>query len=265
MNAPLDHMVMERTGIPRRDLSGMPEAFRRVFGPSEPFQTDLGDHERDDLCPIPYQGQRPINPRSRGACRIFAVFPDLPTHTPRVYGLDSQIEYNNLVLTLVDPSVAQVHEQVGPIPFFDDAGDLANHYIDLLVIKTDGRKVAVAVKPTSRLESGRFMRELQQLKRTMPAGIADELRLVTEQNISRSDAFNAAMYLRFSLTPDAEVDELLRRHLSSMSGAMTVGDICRSCCAGGRAFRCVVRAIYEGGLHKLSQGRINLFTLVETP
>jgi hypothetical protein len=109
------------------------------------------------------------------------------------------------------------------------------------------------------------MRELQQLKRTMPAGLADELRLVTEQSICRSDAFNAAMYLRFSLTPDAEVDELLRRHLLSMSGAMTVGDICRSCCAGGRAFRCVVRAIYEGGLHKLSQGRINLFTLVEVP
>ncbi len=46
-----------------------------------------------------------INPRSRGSCRIFAVWQDLETFFPRVYGLDSLLEYYHLALTLVDKDV----------------------------------------------------------------------------------------------------------------------------------------------------------------
>lgn len=265
MNALLDHAAMEPEGSRYRDLSGMPEAFKRAYGPTEPYENGVGEFEREDARLIPYQGQRSINPRSRGSCRIFAVFPDLPTKRPRLYGLDSQVEYHHLALRLVDPSIVQVHEQVGPIPFVDEHGRPENHYIDLMITKSDGRRVAVAVKPTDRLVSGRFMRELAQLEKTMPRGVADELRLVTEHSFSRADAFNAVMYLRFSLTPDYQVDQLLNDVLSTISGAMTIGDVCKTCRSGGRAFRCVVRAIYNGSLRKLSTGRINLFTWVEKP
>ena len=263
MNAPLDHMVMEGTGIPKRDLSGMPEAFQRVFGPSEPFQTDLGDHERDDSPPIPYQGQRRINPRSRGACRFFAVLPDLQAGRPRIYGSDSQIEYHLQVLSLVDSSVAQIQEQFGPVPFVNDHGSPAKHFIDLLITKKDGRRIAVAVKPTVGLKSGRFLRELAQLRKTMPSGLADELRLVTERSFSRDDAFNAELYLRFSLTPDRVVDERLTELLSGLSGSCSISEICVALRSGGRGFRSVVRALYEDKLRKLSTGRINLFTEVQ--
>lgn len=263
MNALLNHELLEPKTMPTTDLSGMPEAFQRAYGPTEPYPGEIGDFVRQDADPIPYQGCRSINPRSRGSCRIFAVFPDLPSGKPRTYGLDSQIEYHHLALTLVDPTVAQVQEQVGPVPFLDETGKPANHYLDLVITKKDGRRIAVAVKPIDRLASGRFVRELNQLVRTMPTGLVDELRLVTEQSFSRSDAFNAIMYLRFSLTPDFEADERVTDALATVNGAVTIGDICRLCNCGGRAFRSVIRALFEGELTKISKGRINLFTVVE--
>lgn len=263
MNALLDHQLMEPDTIPMTDLSGMPEAFQRAYGPTEPYANEIGDFVRQDSDLIPYQGCRSINPRSRGSCRIFAIFHDIPSGKPRIYGLDSQVEYHHLALTLVDPTVAQVQEQVGPVPFLDETGEPANHYLDLVITKKDGRRIAVAVKPTDRLASGRFMHELNQLVRTMPTGLVDELRLVTERSFSRSDAFNAIQYLRFSLTPDFDADARLTDALATVNGAMTIGDICRLCKCGGRGFRSVVRAIFEGKLTKISKGRINLFTIVE--
>jgi hypothetical protein len=109
------------------------------------------------------------------------------------------------------------------------------------------------------------MRELTQLRQTMPDGIADELRLVTERSISRSDAANAEMYLRFALTPDIEVDARLMDFLADRTEAMSISEICQSLGAGGRGYRCVVRALFESRLRKLSSGRINLHTSVVRP
>lgn len=262
MNMSLDHALMERTASSPMDLSGMPEAFKRAYGPIEPFADEFGELEMPDFVPLPYRGSRRINPRSRGSVRIFAVWLDLMTRTPRNYGFDSQVEYHNGALTLIDPSVAQIQEQYGPIPFVDDEGKPANHYIDLLITKKNGRKVAVAVKPTERLKSGHFLRELEALQNTMPPGIADEIHLVTEQCIPRADAFNAVMYQRFALCPDLVVENRLRDVLSSTTGDISICDLAERCRAGGRAFRPIVRGIFEGLLTKQSPGRINLFTIV---
>ncbi len=182
--------------------------------------------------------------------------------TPRKYGLDSQVTYHNTALTLLEPGVAQVQEQFGPIPFIGHDGKPANHYIDLLITKNDGRKIAVAVKPTERLQSGRFLRELEALEKTMPSATADEVRLVTERCISRTAAFNAIMYHRFALCRDLEVENRLKDVLPSVPGEISICDLAERCRAGGRAFRPIVRGIFEGQLNKLSPGRINQFTMV---
>lgn len=185
MNMLLNHAVMETPSTPPIDLSGLPEAFQRAFGPSEPFPDDFGPIEMLDVTPLPYRGNRPIKVRSRGPCRILAVLVNLETGQPRRYGLDSQLEFHHLALTLVNPSVVQAREQVGPLPFIDEDGKAAKHFIDLVIQNRDGRRIAVAVKPTERLASGRFIRELECLRESIVPKIADELRLVTEHCISR--------------------------------------------------------------------------------
>ncbi len=262
MNVSLNHGLLEPVPLPARDLSGMPEAFQRAYGPTEPFPNDFRDAHRPDVTPLPYRGHRRINPRSRGSCRIFAVLPDLEAGQPRIYGADSQLEHHFQAVTLVAPDVTQIHEQFGPVPFVNEDNRTANHFIDLLITKTNGRRIAVAVKPTARLRSGRFLRELQQLRKTMPSGIADEIRLVTEKSFRRSDAVNALTYLRFALCPDPEIDLRLRDVLSSVNGDITIGDLSKLCRAGGRGFRAIFRAIYEGRLRRVSHGRINLFTII---
>ena len=262
MNMSLDHALMERSVSPPMDLSGMPEAFQRAYGPTEPFENDFEELEMPDFVVLPYRGNRKINPRSKGSTRIFSVWLDLQTQTPRSYGFDSQVEYHHTALTLLDPDVAQVQEQFGPIPFVDHEGKPANHYADLMIIKKDGSKIAVAVKPTDRLESGRFIRELEALEKTKPSGVVDEIRLVTETCIPRAEAFNAVMYQRFALCRDPAVETRLTDVLSSVSGDIPICDLAERCRAGGRAFRPIVRGIFEGQLQKVSGGRINLFTMV---
>jgi hypothetical protein len=263
---PLDqtifHDAQVRQSNPPADLCGMPEAFQRALGPVDPFANDFGDFQMPDLIPLPYRGQRKINPRSRGSNRIFAVWPDLEAQVPRKYGFDSQVEYHNCALTLLDPSVAQVQEQVGPIPFIDHDGMPANHFADLMITNTDGRKIAVAVKPTERLKSGRFFRELEALEKTIASDIADEIRLVTELCFSRADAFNAVMYQRFAICRDTDVENRLADVVASIPGETTVCALSERCRAGGRAFRVIVQGIFEGQLEKLSPGRIDLFTRV---
>lgn len=262
MNILLDHAPMERTPLPPTDLSGMPEAFQRAYGPIGPFENEFGELEMPEMVPLPYRGNRKINPRSRGSNRIFAVWLDLETKLPRIYGFDSQVEYHHAALKLIDQNVVQVHEQYGPIPFVDHDGKPAKHFADLMITEKDGRKVAVAVKPTERLKSGRFLRELEALEKTMAPDVADEVRLVTELCIPRAEAFNAVMYHRFALCRDTAVEARLHDVLSSTSGETTICDLAERCRAGGRAFRVIVQVIFEGKLEKISSGWIDLFTRV---
>jgi hypothetical protein len=262
MNAPLDHTVMGREMSPPSDLSGMPEAFHRAFGPPEPFANEFGEFDMPDLVPLPYRGQRKINPRSRGSSRMFPIWMDLQAERPRKYGADSQVEYHHLALTLINPTTLQVHEQFGPVGFTDGDGKPAKHFFDLMITQKDGRKVAVAVKPTERLKSGRFLRELSAIEKTMSSDIADEIRLVTEHCFRRADAFNAVMYQRFAVCRDAVVEARLRDVLASTSGETTICALAERCRAGGRAFRVIVQGMFEGQLEQIIPGRINLFTRV---
>lgn len=265
MDIPIDHSLDQPVYPVGRDLSGMPEAFRRACGPTDAFPDDLGVLKREAVAVFGYRGRRTINPRSRGSCRIFAVFPDKETGSPRVYGLDSQLEYHHLALTLVDDSVQQVLEQFGPIRFRQEDGSYGTHYFDLLITYKSGRRVAVAVKPNARITSGRFVRELKQISRTKPFGTADEVRLVTEQSFSRTKAMNAVTYLRFALCPDPEADERMNSTLANIPGELTIADLVRISRTGPRGFRAAVRSIYEKRLVLMSIGRINLHSIVRRP
>ncbi len=262
MNAPLNHKVMRSELSPSSDLSEMPEAFQRAFGPTEPFANEFGELEMPDLIPLPYRGQRKINPRSRGSSRMYPIWMDIQAQRPRKYGADSQVEYHHLALTLTNRRTSQVLEQFGPVAFIDADGKPGTHFFDLMITQQDGRKIAVAVKPTERLKSGRFLRELNALDKTMPSHTADEIRLVTELCFSRADAFNAVMYQRFAIYRDADVEKRFLDVLASTPGETTICALAERCRAGGRTFRVIVQGIFEGQLEQLSPGRINLFTRV---
>ncbi|MEP2921419.1 MAG: hypothetical protein ABJP06_11900 [Sulfitobacter sp.] len=265
MNMPIERTLNGVNKLIPPDISQMPEAFRRAYGPTEAFSSTLGELERDDVAVANYRGNRKINPRSRGSCRIFAVWPDLETALPRVYGLDSLLEYHHLALKLVDKNVRQVQEQYGPIRYRKEDGSWGTHFFDLFVIKKSGETEAIAIKPTPRLASGRFLAELKQLRLTMPLETADQVRLVTEKNFPRTDATNAATYLRFALCPDLEADALIDDAVQKLAGELTMSDLIQISQTGPRGFRAAFRAIYEERLTLVSTGHINLHSIVRRP
>lgn len=245
------------------DLSNKPKAFKLAYGPQGAFPDDIAPAAPLDISPLPYRGRRPTKLRSRASCSIQAVLPDLATGKPRLYGCESQLELHNLALTLVDPEVQQVIEQHGPIPFRDADGLLRSHFFDLLILYKDGRRVGVAVKPEERLISGKVLRDLRQLRATMPLGLLDEVRLVTEHSFLRSKAQNALMYLRFKMTPEPEADARFRETVQATAGATSIANLIRRSRTGHCGFRAAVRAIFEGHLSQVSDGQIDLFTIVE--
>jgi hypothetical protein len=265
MNMPIERTLNGANKLIPRDISQMPEAFRRAYGPTEAFFSTLGELERDDVTVASYRGNRTINPRSRGSCSIFAIFPDLVTSLPRLYGLESLLEYFPLALKLVDKNVRQVQEQYGPIHYRKEDGSWGTHFFDLFVIKKSGKTEALNIKPPSRLVSGRFLTEIRQICSTMPKGTADEVRLVTEKSFSRTDATNAATYLRFALCPDLEADALIDDAVLTLAGELTISDLIQISQTGPRGFRAVFRAIYEERLTLVSKGHINLHSIVRRP
>lgn len=122
--------------------------------------------------------------------------------------------------------------------------------------------VAIAVKPTERLQSGRFLRELRQLRASEHCSQFDEIRLVTENCFKRLDATNALTYLKFRLFPDWDVLSRLDEVIPTIRGILAIHDLMKLLKMGGRSYRSIYRAIFEGKLERVSPGKINEFTLI---
>ena len=75
MHTPVERSLSLVTKAVGRDLSGMPEAFRRAYGPTEAFPDEIDALVREDSPVLCYRGRRTINLRPLGSCRIFAVCP----------------------------------------------------------------------------------------------------------------------------------------------------------------------------------------------
>ncbi|PTW39752.1 Tn7 transposase TnsA N-terminal domain-containing protein [Rhodovulum kholense] len=145
--------------------------------------------------PEPSHATRPIARRSKGSLRgsMVAALPGFPR--PRTIQFESALEYAFLCLMLVRGDVHHIQEQPPAVSFPGADGRPAHHVFDFLITLTSGERIAVAIKPMSRVLHLNFVFQLENITAAVSKRFADRVLLVTEQHIDRAKAADAARRL----------------------------------------------------------------------
>lgn len=111
--------------------------------------------------PEPSHATRVPARRSKGSLRGSMVAQLPGFERPRIIHFESALEYAFLCLMLVRDDVRHIREQPPAISYVGTDGRPARHVFDFLVTKTDGERIAVAIKPMPRVLKLNFASELE--------------------------------------------------------------------------------------------------------
>ncbi|MCE8438516.1 hypothetical protein [Rhodovulum sulfidophilum] len=155
--------------------------------------------------PEPSHATRVPARRSKGSLRgsMVAMLPGF--RRPRLIHFESALEYAFLCLMLVRDDVHLIQEQPPAISYVGSDGRPARHIFDFLITKTDGERIAVAIKPMQRVMKLNFASELEAVSAAASKSLADRVLLVTDQHIDRVAAAEAARTLAWSRPSLTEV------------------------------------------------------------
>ena len=213
--------------------------------------------------PLDSIASRKLPLKSTASCR--AIIPSQPRalEHPRRSQAESQLEQQVYYLLLARRDVYNVWDQPPAIIYCGRTGKIRKHTFDFLVTFMDKRRVAVAVKPMSKVRSQGLVSELQLIRGYLPRTFADEVVLMTEQDFDRIDATNAQRLLDFRRHKDQFADDNILKLASELLGEVAIKDLIEQSKLGGRAFRAVFRAIYDGVLEQCRAGIIDTHTYVK--
>lgn len=142
--------------------------------------------------PEPSRASRDVVRRSKASLRG-SMIAKLPAFKrPRVIQFESMLEYRFLCLTLLRPDIHDILEQPPAIRYRRADGGIANHVFDFLVTLTSGERIAVAIKPAHRVIRRDFITELRHIAAAMPKQFAHRVKLVTDEQLDRRAAAEAA-------------------------------------------------------------------------
>lgn len=212
--------------------------------------------------PLMSRATRKVAMRSRFSCRGWTtVARKHDGHRFRVQ-FESLLELLSIHMATTRPNFADLIEQPFEVSFIDASGKKGRHHIDLLVVLTDGRRLAIAVKPAAKVTDV-FREKLGAIKRHLPDELADDLILVTDQSFTRAQAQNALRYIEFSKHADQEADRALTDALEKRKGIVSMADLATLTGLAGRGYRAAFRAAFEGQIQVFSEGLISEHSLVK--
>lgn len=174
----------------------------------------------------------------------------------------SQGERECCLLTLAHPNLWNLFDQPRPVSYVDIDGKQRTHRFDYLAEFTDGKRVAIAVKPKERVERLNFRATLQAIWRDLPKGFADKVCLVTESERHRIEVQNAELLNFFRRCPDPEADDIVAGHVERLRNELPIAELVAQTDLGARAFRAVFRAIYAGKLRANTRQPISKNSIV---
>lgn len=182
----------------------------------------------------------------RPASKSTASFRGATTDTSFVEQVfHSNLERDHVHSLMADPRVAQVSSQTLRVRYVDALGKVRHTTIDLLVTLTDGRKIAIAVKPHGRRLRSGIDSTMRYAAESNPK-VADRFVVSTDRHVTKVQADNARLILR-SRRLRAEQDvELMRVLLPTINGAVPIWHLVRQFQQEGRGLTAAVNLIDEG-------------------
>ncbi|SFY45897.1 hypothetical protein SAMN04244548_05403 [Paracoccus pantotrophus] len=223
------------------------------------------DHVRGFVPPLPSTAQRDVALSSKGHFCGHVVIGDgsgrgAASGAPaRVVQVESYLELSWGLCLSLRPDIADLREQV---EFFwlNEQGEYHPHYFDLFVTRTDGTRIACAVRPVAKT-GGSFGREMPQIAaQARHSRFADDVRLLTDADLDPVELHNAWL-LHDVRAPDPVADEAAARVLADMSGTASFADLTARTGCGATGFRALLRLVRSGQLRPLHNERITSATL----
>jgi hypothetical protein len=144
--------------------------------------------------------------------------------------------------------IIDVAEQPPPVRYVDDFGVTRTHTFDWLLIKADGTKVLVAVKPADLVKSSGIAEIVELVRKQISTATADSVLLVTDKDLTPIDHFNSELIYRAQKSKSPKDDKTVAQLVKKLRGETTIGDLVGAVGVGGNGFFAVVRAIAAGRL-----------------
>jgi len=212
--------------------------------------------------PVFLPGARAINRRTKGHGTSNVVLPNEGWGPNHVVSVEAILERKGLQHYLSQPGIVKVTGQAGPVGYVDADGNQKKHTFDLLAHRSDGYKIAVAVKPFETAVRDRLDLTLQKIAACVPAGFANEVALFTDRTISRQQQVNNSRYHAIRRIADQEAELAVERVIRQLNGNTTISDLIDAVGLAGRAYGAILNSIYRGVLHQVSAGLIDYGTVV---
>ena len=212
--------------------------------------------------PLSSRATRTPPPRSRASSRGHIPSRTAADASLRLRHFESKLEQNVLYLLLARTDVVDIWDQPPPVSYADSRGNRHTHVFDYLVTLADGRRVAIAVKPSAIAERRNLRETLTLIRAATPLTYAHEVVLVTERSYTPAAARNAQKLHEFRRAADPEADDAVTRLIAILNGPTTIAELVAQSGLEGRAFRAVFRAIFAGFLRALDPGDILPSTMI---
>ncbi|MBX3531702.1 MAG: hypothetical protein KF849_13925 [Rhizobiaceae bacterium] len=175
--------------------------------------------------------------------------------------LESGLEGKVAAALLARRDVAMLQEQPTPVDFIDFEGRDRKHYFDFLATMSDGRRVAISVKPQARV-TPRFREELFLIASQVDPRYAAGVLLVTDQAVPPKVVTDALILNSVMLDRDYEAYASLAEILRTFRAPTTIqylGSMLRRRTSG---FRAVVRLIGAGLLLRVDHSPLSIASRV---
>lgn len=173
---------------------------------------------------------------------------------------ESKLEADHQILAFDMSPVADVREQA---LFRFGWRDEKRHWFDMLVTMQTGERVAVTVKPTDRLASGRFIEEMQTIAWwVQKKKFASSVRLLTEQDIDPIALYNANLKAA-ARDVDPEARAAAREVAKDLRGAVSIKTLTDQIGLKERGYRALLQLVAKDELRPICFERVTPATLVE--
>ena len=204
------------------------------------------DHSLGIVLPQPSQAERDITGASSSHCVAHTVLGDGPgVHTQA----ESHLELFNLFLLNAKMNVVNLQEQVR-FYYGWDPDKQQQHIFDVVATLDSQFRIAFAVKPEVRLQSGRFEVEMQEVTWWVrERDFADEVRIMSEADVNSVDLRNAKI-LASVREPHPEADGIAIGVVQNLppGGGQSLRDLTLSTGMAADGYRALIRLIRTGVL-----------------
>ncbi|EPX76421.1 hypothetical protein [Salipiger mucosus] len=159
----------------------------------------------------------------------------------RLVQLESHDELECCLCLAIHPQTQDLFEQV-ELEWHDEDGEVHSHYVDFLVVRRDGRRVAYAVRPRARQKIA-FLEELSTVaSQAVEYGAVTDFRLLTKHDFDPTTRHNARL-LHAVRARDAAADAAAADVVREMTGVRSLADLTQEIGLGAMGFRALLRLV----------------------